>query len=318
MLRRGCTLASGRTTPETTGLQQRQSNTAVPENDNANGTDMLRIVIPVFNRKDYTRACLKSLQAQSNSSFKVIVVDDGSTDGTAEMLREEFPQVEVLKGDGKLFWTAGVNMGIRHALKLGAELIMTMNNDVLAEERLIEKMYYWHSQKPAALLGALELDAATHKPLFGGERLNWLFNTIDEVLPTLPADAQKGLHRVTHLPGRGLLIPRTVFEKIGLFDQHRLPHYMADYDFTHTARRAGFELFVNYDARLLTYPEESGERQLRKKKSLANYYKHLFDLKGGGNLRDFTRFTLKNCPAPYIPFHLANGYTRRLLGYFLK
>ncbi|EJF09379.1 family 2 glycosyl transferase [Pontibacter sp. BAB1700] len=258
------------------------------------------------------------MRKQTDQRFKVIIVDDGSTDGTEDMLREEFPEVEVLKGSGNLFWTAGVNMGIRHALKQDAQLIMTMNNDVITDERLLEKMYYWHEQKPAALLGALELDANTKQPIFGGERLNWLLNTIDEVLPTLSAEEQKGLHPVTHLPGRGLLIPRAVFEKIGLFDQDRFPHYIADYDYTHTARRAGFELYVNYDARLLTYPEESGERQIRSEKSFKNYYKHLFDLKGGGNLRDFTRFTLKNCPTPYIPFHLANGYTRRLFGYFLK
>ncbi|WP_040574275.1 glycosyltransferase family 2 protein [Pontibacter sp. BAB1700] len=279
---------------------------------------MISIVIPVFNRKEYTRDCLQSLRKQTDQRFKVIIVDDGSTDGTEDMLREEFPEVEVLKGSGNLFWTAGVNMGIRHALKQDAQLIMTMNNDVITDERLLEKMYYWHEQKPAALLGALELDANTKQPIFGGERLNWLLNTIDEVLPTLSAEEQKGLHPVTHLPGRGLLIPRAVFEKIGLFDQDRFPHYIADYDYTHTARRAGFELYVNYDARLLTYPEESGERQIRSEKSFKNYYKHLFDLKGGGNLRDFTRFTLKNCPTPYIPFHLANGYTRRLFGYFLK
>lgn len=279
---------------------------------------MISIVIPVFNRKEYTRECLLSLQKQTDQRFKVVIVDDGSTDGTEDMLREEFPEVEVLKGNGSLFWTAGVNMGIRHALKQGAPLIMTMNNDVITDERLIEKMYFWHAQKPEALLGALELDANTQQPIFGGERLNWLLNTIEEVLPTLSKDEQKGLHAVTHLPGRGLLIPRAVIEKIGLFDQDRFPHYIADYDYTHTARRAGFELFVNYDARLLTYPEESGERQIRSTKSFKNYYKHLFDLKGGGNLRDFTRFTLKNCPTPYIPFHLANGYTRRLVGYFLR
>ena len=279
---------------------------------------MIHIVIPVFNRKEYTKACLESLKAQTDQNFKVVIVDDGSTDGTGQMLQEEFPEVDVLRGDGNLFWTAGVNMGIRHALQKGAEHIMTMNNDIIVDKGLIENMYRWHKEKPEALLGALELDIDTGKPIFGGERLDWKLSKIEQVLDVLPESEQKGLHRVTHLPGRGLFIPRVVFEKIGLFDQDRFPHYIADYDFTHTARRAGFELYVNYDARILTYPDESGERQLRKDKSLKNYYKHLFDIKGGGNLRDFTRFTFKNCPKPYIPFYLANGYTRRLIGYLIK
>lgn len=279
---------------------------------------MIYIVIPVFNRKEYTRACLDSLNAQTNQDFKVVIVDDGSTDGTEQMLKEEFPEVDILRGDGNLFWTAGVNMGIRHALKMGAEHIMTMNNDIVVDKGLIENMYRWHKEKPKALLGALELDIDTGKPIFGGERLDWKRSKIQQVLEVLPESERHGIHRVTHLPGRGLFIPRVVFEKIGLFDQDRFPHYIADYDYTHTARRAGFELYVNYDAKILTYPDESGERQLRKNKSLKNYYKHLFDIKGGGNLRDFTRFTLKNCPKPYIPFYLANGYTRRLIGYLIK
>lgn len=279
---------------------------------------MIYIVIPVFNRKEYTRECLKSLQAQTNTNYKVVIVDDGSTDGTDKMLAEEFPDAHVIKGDGNLFWTAGVNLGIQYALDQKAPLIMTMNNDVICEKGLIENMYKWHAQKPEALLGALELDAETGKPIFGGERLDWKVNSVDYLLQLLPESEQKGLHAVTHLPGRGLLIPAVVFQKIGLFDQERFPHYIADYDYTHTARRNGFELYVNYDAQLLTYPEESGERQIRSSKNFRNYYKHLFDIKGGGNLRDFTRFTLKNCPKQYIPYHLANGYARRLFGYFLR
>lgn len=275
-------------------------------------------MIPVFNRKEHTRACLESLRAQTNTNYKVIIVDDGSTDGTGEMLRTEYKEVEVLQADGSLFWTAGVNLGLRHALKAGATLLMTMNNDVIAGEQLLESMFRWHKKFPEALLGALEMDVHTRKPIFGGERLNWMLNSIDQVLDILPEEEQHGLHPVTHLPGRGLLIPKAVFEKIGLFDQDRLPHYLADYDFTHSARRAGFELYVNYDAKLYTYPDESGERQIRREKSLKNYYKHLFDIKGGGNLRDFTRFTLKNCPKPYVPFHLANGYARRIFGYIVK
>ena len=54
---------------------------------------MLFIVIPVFNRWAFTQACLLSLRQQTQPSFRIIVVDDGSTDGTGERLRHEFPEV---------------------------------------------------------------------------------------------------------------------------------------------------------------------------------------------------------------------------------
>jgi GT2 family glycosyltransferase len=278
---------------------------------------MLYIVIPVFNRLKYTRECLLSLRQQTCQDFRVVVVDDGSTDGTDLMLAQEFPEVEVVTGDGNLFWTAGVNLGIRRALALGASRIMTMNNDLLVMPDFIDRMLFWADQRPDAVLGSLELDVATGQPVYGGERLDWATNTRHDLLAELPANQRQGLHPVTYLPGRGLLIPLKVIETIGLFDEKRLPHYLADFDYTSVARIHGFPVYCNYDARLSTYPEESGQEQTRRHRSLRGYYQHLFGIRGGGNLRNFTHFSFKNCPPRYLPYYLLNGYARRLVGYFL-
>ena len=278
---------------------------------------MLYIVIPVFNRKEFTRECLLSLRAQTDTTFRPIVVDDGSTDGTAQMLADEFPEVEVVTGDGNLFWTAAVNRGITRALALGATRVLTLNNDVVVDPRFVEQMLLDAGRHPNAVLGALELDAATGEPIYGGERLSFRTNTRRDLLAELPADRRHGLHEVTYLPGRGLLIPKAVIDKVGLFDEKRLPHYLADFDYTSVARRAGFPNYCNYDARLSTYPEESGQTITRKGRSLKGYYQHLFGIRGGGNLVNFTHFALKNCPPLYLPYFLLNGYARRLVGYFL-
>ena len=278
---------------------------------------MLYVVIPVFNRLAYTRACLVSLRQQTRTDFRIIVVDDGSTDGTGAMLTTEFPEVEVVRGTGNLFWTAGVNAGLRRALALGATALMTMNNDVLALPDFIAQMLACAAQHPTAVLGALELDAASGEPVYGGERLDWRTNTRHDLLAELLPAERHGLHPVSYLPGRGLLIPLAVIEAIGLFDEQRLPHYLADFDYTSVARRHGFPVFCNYDARLSTYPDESGQEQTRRQRSLRGYLQHLFGIRGGGNLLNFTHFTFKNCPPPYLPYFLLNGYVRRLGGYFM-
>jgi GT2 family glycosyltransferase len=278
---------------------------------------MLYIIIPVFNRKHFTRECLISLRQQTSQEFRTIVVDDGSTDGTDRMLAEEFPEVEVVTGDGNLFWTAGVNLGIRRALQLGATRVMTLNNDVVTAPTFIAQMLTAANRNPEAVLGALELDAATGQPIYGGERLDFRTNTRHDLLLELPADQRHDLQPVTYLPGRGLLIPKAVIDKVGLFDEKRLPHYLADFDYTSVARRAGFPVFINYKAQLSTYPEESGQTLTRKHRSFKSYYQHLFGIRGGGNLVNFTHFALKNCPPLYLPYFLLNGYARRLVGYFL-
>ncbi|OON65690.1 glycosyltransferase family 2 protein [Hymenobacter sp. CRA2] len=278
---------------------------------------MLYIVIPVFNRWAFTRDCLLALRGQTTQAFRTIVVDDGSTDGTSTHLAAEFPEVEVVQGTGSLFWTAGVNLGIRRALAHGATHVMTMNNDVVAAPDFVAQMLRCAADNPRAVLGALELDIATGEPVYGGETFSWLTHRRRDLLQVLPPPKRQGLHPVTYLPGRGLCIPAEVLRTVGLFDERRLPHYLADFDYTSTARRHGFPVLLNYDARLSTYPDESGQEQTRKQRSLRGYYQHLFGIRGGGNLRNFTHFALKNCPPPYLPLFLLNGYTRRLVGYFL-
>ena len=277
---------------------------------------MIHIVIPVHNRIEFTRQCLLSLRNQTFKDFSVVVIDDGSTDGTEKMLKNEFPEVYVIKGDGNLWWTKATNLGVKYALENAADYILTLNNDTIANEDFLEKMIYWAEKTPNALLGAFALDADTKKPVYGGEIINWKWANSKFLLDVLPKEQWHGLHEVTHFPGRGLLIPVEVFKRIGLYDEKHFPHYAADYDFTHSAIRAGFKVYCNYDAKLFIYPDISGAEENRKKKSLVNYYNHLFGIKGGANIFYFTRYTIINCPPKYIPFFLIRGYIQRIFGYW--
>jgi len=279
---------------------------------------MIYIIIPVHNRKEFTKNCLLSLRQQTYKDFKVVVIDDGSTDGTAEMLSNEFPEVHVIKGDGNLWWTAATNLGVKYALGNNADYILTLNNDTIATEDFLEKMIYWAERTPHALLGAFAIDAHTKKPVYGGEIINWKWANSKFLLDILPKEQWYGLHEVTHFPGRGLLIPTEVFRKIGLYDEKHFPHYAADYDFTHRAIRKGYKVYCNYDAKLLIYPDVSGDAENRKKKSLKNYYNHLFGIKGGGNIFVFFKYAVKNCPSGYKPIFLCIGIIRRIFGYLIK
>ena len=113
---------------------------------------MLFILIPVHNRKKFTHQCLLSLYKQTNKNFIVIVIDDGSTDGTEKMLTSEFPNVELLKGDGNLWWTKATNLGVKYALSQNAKYILILNDDTELSEDYIEKMLYWSSKKKLRFL----------------------------------------------------------------------------------------------------------------------------------------------------------------------
>ena len=279
---------------------------------------MIYIIIPVHNRKEFTRNCLFSLRAQNYKEYKAIVIDDGSIDGTSDMLKNEFPEVHIIYGNGKLWWTASTNLGVKYALEKLADYIMTLNNDTIATEDFLAKMVYWSEKYPNALLGALATDSKTKLPIYGGEIINWKLANYKNLLEVIPEEKQYGLHEVTHFPGRGLLIPSEAFKKIGLYDEKHFPQYAADYDFTHRAIRSGFKVYCNYDAKLSIYPEESGNLKNRKRKNLKNYFNHLFGIKGGANLMVFIKYAIRNCPKIYLLLYIPLGLLRRILGYLYK
>ncbi len=277
--------------------------------------DSLFIVIPVHNRKAFTRACLESLRRQTVKNFKVIVIDDGSADGTGEMVEKEFPEVILLKGDGNLWWAGATNLGVQCALDCGAEYIMTLNNDTVASDDFLEKMFSWAREKPMALMGALAVDINTKEPIYGGEILSWCKIRSWSLLDQLRPEERRGLHRVTHFPGRGLLIPAEVFRKVGFFDARHFPMTSADYDFAHRAVRAGYEIYCNYDSRIYMRVNASTTASYRSHFSLRNYVRYLTDIRSAGNLKYFFFYVIRNCPLPCIPLYMVAGFIVLIFGY---
>src|SRR5882672_5699501 len=96
--------------------------------------DLIGAVIPTFNRKESLRKCLQCLKAQVRGdtpwSLVIIAVVDGSTDGTIDMLEKEFPDVEVVTGNGNWWYTKCINEGVKRAKALHCSLVLTLNDDL--------------------------------------------------------------------------------------------------------------------------------------------------------------------------------------------
>ncbi len=279
---------------------------------------MIYIITPVFNRKGFTQSYLSALMKQTKQNFKIIIVDDGSTDGTAEMIEQLFPEVILLKELGDLWWAEATNIGIRYAIDEGADYIMTLNDDTLPEPDYIENMQQQSQQNPKALFGAFAINAENNQPVFGGEILNWKTGNFENILDKLLPEQYQGLHAVNVFPGRGLLIPAEVFKNIGFYDSENFPQTIADLDFTARATSAGYSIYCNFDAKIKIYPEESGGVSIRKEKSWVNYYRHLFSMRGAGNLKWFTIFAFKNAPKRYLMRYWLIGTARRMGGYLME
>jgi GT2 family glycosyltransferase len=280
---------------------------------------MIYIVTPVFNRKKFTKNYLKALKNQTNKNFKVIIVDDGSTDGTPAMIEKEFPYVILLKEKGDLWWAEATNIGVSYALnREETKYIMTLNDDTIPKNDFIEQIYYGLKKEPNALHGAFAINILDGKSVFGGEILNWKTGKYESLLEKIKDNKISSLKEVNVFPGRGLTIPKEVFTKIGLYDSKNFPQTVADFDFTCRAYNNNYKIYCNYDAQISIYMDESGGVKLVQNRSLKNYYNHLFGMKGGGNLKWFTIFVFKNAPKKYLLQFWIKGIIIRIGGYPYK
>jgi GT2 family glycosyltransferase len=279
---------------------------------------MLFVIIAVHNRKEFTKNCLDSLRLQRYKEFKVVIVDDGSTDGTDKLLRENYQEVDVLKGDGNLWWTAATNRGIEFALSKGATEVLTLNNDTIAPENYLFELMKANRKYPEALIGSLAIDYKTGNIIYGGEVVDWKTLTAKNWEKCLKPEERVGLHQVSRFPGRGLLIPKKTIEKLGMFDEKSFPHYGSDYDFTHRACNLGVKIFVSFDAKLLIYPNESHSYRIKKVKSIKNWWLHISDIRGAANLAVFTKLLYRHSPRKYFFKNIIPLYLKLIFGYWIK
>lgn len=228
---------------------------------------MISIVCPVHNGLNYTKKCLASLSAAiDNSSFKndisIILVDDGSTDGTSDWINESYPQIKVLKGDGDLWWSGAINLGVKYAIASGTKYVLLINNDNIFAEDFLDDMILSAIENNIKILGC--------KVHFLGSDEIWAmggyFDTksgqmgIYKDITQLRNNNKVGSHcyRVDWLPGMGTLIHRSVFEKIGYWDENNFPQYYGDSDFILRAKKNGIAAYVHLDSVLWNDTETTG------------------------------------------------------------
>jgi GT2 family glycosyltransferase len=105
------------------------------------------LVIPTFNGRDHLRRCLHGVREQSYSSISVFVVDDGSSDGTVEMMETEFPDAICIQMQGNCGFAAACNAGIGAG---SAEYVALLNNDAIPEPDWLERLVSGIERHPRA------------------------------------------------------------------------------------------------------------------------------------------------------------------------
>jgi GT2 family glycosyltransferase len=113
-------------------------------------TPLTYIILLTWNRWEDTEDCLQSLLPVVSDQIRVLVVDNGSTDGTPENIRRRFPQFEVQENGSNLGFPAGNNVGIRHALAAGVDYVILLNNDTVVDGEFAGELVAAAQRNPSA------------------------------------------------------------------------------------------------------------------------------------------------------------------------
>lgn len=277
----------------------------------------IAIVIPNWNGKKYLKSCINSLLQQSITP-NIIVVDNGSVDGSPEYIERNFPQVKLIKLSTNHGFTGGVNTGIKEAIRDGQDFVALFNNDAIADKYWLENLTQAMSKHKnvGIVTGKFMRDNKEHLDSTGD-----FLTTRGLPFPRGRNEIDKGQYDKSNYvfgaTGGASLYRAKMLKQIGLFDE-KFFAYFEDGDISFRAQLADWKVY--YEPKAVAYHKVGGTSS--KLGSFSRYH----------STKNFHLLFLKNMPGvlfwKYFPlaviqsFRMAIGaiihrqYLTHLKGYF--
>ena len=195
-----------------------------------------------WNGVNDTIECVESVLRIDFSNFEIVVVDNGSSDGSVRRIRDRFDQIHLIENDSNLGYAEGNNVGIRHALRNGVDYVWLLNNDTVVDKNALTAMINLAERnREIGILGSKIYYFDQPDILwFAGATIDWK-RAVSAHIGRLEKDtgqyeADKEVDRVT---GCSMLIRREVLENVGLFDENFFL-YDEEVDLCVRARKNGY------------------------------------------------------------------------------
>ncbi|MCX6461041.1 MAG: glycosyltransferase family 2 protein [Actinobacteria bacterium] len=207
------------------------------------GVDVPRIVtlIAVHDRRETTLQCLRSLlhtQQPFHGQLFVVLVDDGSTDGTGDAVRRDFPEVDIVQGSGQLYWAAAMALAEQRALSLRPDMLLWLNDDVVLDPDALARILHVHAAYPDAIIVGSTRHPDSGAVTFGArgrvDRHPQRFRSLPESREPEDVDA---------FNGNIVLVPRCAHDLVGTIDGG-FAHAQADDDYSLRAAAAGVHMIT--------------------------------------------------------------------------
>lgn len=255
------------------------------------------VVLPVHNRRNTTEQFMVSLKRQTYANIRLILIDDGSSDGTGEMVQRYFPSAMVIRGNGRWWWGGSLHQAYKWLEKNVDDeaIVLLINDDTVFEPDFIKMGVELLRMNPRTLIQAQAIGSESGQLIDRGVTIDWLrlrFNNASDV------------SAINCLSTRGLFLWWTDMLRVGGFRPVLLPHYASDYEFTIRAGRKGYRLLTDETLILKMNEKTTGLRSLPKGNVL-EVLKQLLSKRTPSNPFYLMIFLLLACPTKYIPINVA-------------
>ncbi len=195
---------------------------------------LVHIIILTWNHWEETAVCLQSLCQLTYPNYKIIIVDNASTDDTVQNIRQQYPQFTLIINKQNLGFAAGVNIGIRYALDEQTDYLFLLNNDTTVPPNLLDVMIHYAETLPnAGILTPMlhYLDDSEQLWFCGTDRNHLTLESKDFGHFGPRRHIQSDTPRtVDYIFGTAMLIPQHTIANVGLLDEHFFMYY-EDMDF---------------------------------------------------------------------------------------
>ena len=265
----------------------------------------LYVLLPVHNRKDITRSFVECLKAQTFRDYHLVLIDDGSNDGTADMVKENIPSVTVLSGTGDWWWAGSLQQGIdwlRQQKVHDDDAVLMINDDVSINKDFMEVGTRLLANMKSALLQARIYCNKTHELIGAGKVFD------GETLKFRSASEGESINCLTT---NGLFVRWGDLSRIGDFHPKLLPHYLSDFEFTIRAHARGLRLLSPPELELQWNMGTTGLRQFDPDMPFWRFIRRFFSNKHAMNPMHWTAFILLGENVHRKPYHIVRiwGHT---------
>ncbi len=199
-----------------------------------------------WNQKQDTLQCLESLFKMHYPNFNILLVDNGSQDGTVTAVRDRYPDVEIIENPENYGFQGGFNVGLRYALAQQSEYIFMINNDTEVAPDILDILMQNVHEPGVGLLSPkiYYADEPTRIWSVGGMRHPWTYEMTSKGDNAHDHGQWNNVIERDYLVGCALLMTRAMLQDVGLFDEGYFPIYYEDMDLSLRARQAGYRLLL--------------------------------------------------------------------------